>query len=275
MSCGCIHVCRCWSSWQRPTCYGCRPSGSGRYEAPQGCQAVPLGRWRSRCRWQRYAQSRWSRCQRGSRPSGTLRWPHSMRWGFSVPLASTSDIGSTVRLTAAERSWARCYIFAASARNVAVRDAWLGWSTQEQQRFRYRVVANSRFLIRRGVRVPHLASHALALARRRLPGWLARFSRRLGGHGRQAPQAVVRRRRRPTTEELGSTGGNPAASRRRHNRGCGGRDAHLLQGRVGPRRPTDRLRPGVHRVRADAGPANAGRCPARPVLVSVQVDHRR
>ncbi len=67
-------------------------------------------------------------------------------------------------------------LFAAAARNVAVRDAWLGWSTQQQQRFRYRVVANSRFLIRRGVRVPHLASHALALALRRLPGdWLARF----------------------------------------------------------------------------------------------------
>ena len=67
-------------------------------------------------------------------------------------------------------------LFAASARNVAVRDAWLGWSTQQQQRFRYRLVANSRFLIRSGVRVPHLASHALALALRRLPGdWLGRF----------------------------------------------------------------------------------------------------
>ena len=67
-------------------------------------------------------------------------------------------------------------LFAASARNVAVRDAWLGWSAQQQQRFRHRVVANSRFLIRSGVRVPHLASHALALVLRRLPGdWLARY----------------------------------------------------------------------------------------------------
>ncbi len=68
-------------------------------------------------------------------------------------------------------------LFAAPGRNVAVRDAWLGWSAeQQQQRFRQRIVANSRFLIRSDVRVPHLASHALALALHRLPGdWLARF----------------------------------------------------------------------------------------------------
>ena len=67
-------------------------------------------------------------------------------------------------------------LFAAPARNVAVRDAWLGWTAEQQQRFRQRIVANSRFLIRSGVHIPHLASHALALALRRLPGdWLARF----------------------------------------------------------------------------------------------------
>lgn len=67
-------------------------------------------------------------------------------------------------------------LFAAAARNVAVRDAWLGWNAQQQPRFRHRIVANSRFVIRCGVRVPHLASHALALAVRRLSAdWLARF----------------------------------------------------------------------------------------------------
>lgn len=67
-------------------------------------------------------------------------------------------------------------LFAAAARNVAVRDAWVGWTQQEQQRFRARIVANSRFVLLRGVRVPHLASHALALATRRLRGdWLGRF----------------------------------------------------------------------------------------------------
>jgi transposase len=67
-------------------------------------------------------------------------------------------------------------LFAAAARNVAVRDAWLGWTSDQQQRFRTRIVANSRMLIRSGVHVPHLASHALALALRRLPAdWRERF----------------------------------------------------------------------------------------------------
>ena len=67
-------------------------------------------------------------------------------------------------------------LFAACARNVAVRDQWLGWSAQEQQRCRQRVVANSRFVILRGVHVPHLASHALALALRRLRAdWRERY----------------------------------------------------------------------------------------------------
>jgi hypothetical protein len=67
-------------------------------------------------------------------------------------------------------------LFAAPARHVACRDRWLGWGPLQRKRFRERVVANSRFLIRAGVGVPHLASHALALALRRLPDdWRLRF----------------------------------------------------------------------------------------------------
>ena len=68
------------------------------------------------------------------------------------------------------------FLFAAPARNVAVRDAWLDWTPQQQQRFRYRIVSNSRMLILPGVEVPHLASHALGLVVRRLPeDWEARY----------------------------------------------------------------------------------------------------
>jgi len=67
-------------------------------------------------------------------------------------------------------------LFSAAARNVAVRDAWLDWDQHQQQRFRNRVVANSRYLILPGVHVRHLASHALGLALRRLPGdWKNRY----------------------------------------------------------------------------------------------------
>ena len=54
------------------------------------------------------------------------------------------------------------FLFAAAAKDVAVRDAWLGWTRSEQQRLRHLVVANSRMLIRLGVNVSHLASHALS-----------------------------------------------------------------------------------------------------------------
>ena len=67
-------------------------------------------------------------------------------------------------------------LFAAAARNVAVRDRYLGWTAQQQQRQRHLIVANSRFLILPGVRVPHLASHALSLGLRRLrDDWQGRF----------------------------------------------------------------------------------------------------
>ena len=67
-------------------------------------------------------------------------------------------------------------LFAASARHLAARDEWIGWTPAERQRYRQRIVANSRYLILPEVAVPHLASHALGLALRRLPGdWVRRY----------------------------------------------------------------------------------------------------
>lgn len=67
-------------------------------------------------------------------------------------------------------------LFAAAAKAVADRDAWIGWTVLERKRFRYRIVNNSRFLILPGVKVPHLASHALAVVARRLRAdWMARY----------------------------------------------------------------------------------------------------
>lgn len=68
------------------------------------------------------------------------------------------------------------FLFAAAAKALAVRDTWIGWTPQQRQRFRHRIVANSRFLLLPGVSVPHLASHALALATRRLGrDWIGRY----------------------------------------------------------------------------------------------------
>jgi hypothetical protein len=67
-------------------------------------------------------------------------------------------------------------VFGAAAWKVAVRDQFLGWSV-EQRRQRLGWVANQqRFLILPWVRVPHLASHLLALATRRLSqDWQSRY----------------------------------------------------------------------------------------------------
>ena len=67
-------------------------------------------------------------------------------------------------------------LFAAPARYLADRDAWIGWSALERRRFLYRIIGNSRYLILPGIRVPHLASHVLGLAVRRLRrDWVRRY----------------------------------------------------------------------------------------------------
>ena len=67
-------------------------------------------------------------------------------------------------------------LFAAAAKALAVRDAWIGWSAAERRRGLHRIVANSRYLLLPDVVVQHLASHVLALALRRLPGdWARRY----------------------------------------------------------------------------------------------------
>ena len=66
--------------------------------------------------------------------------------------------------------------FSAAARRLRGRDEWIGWSDTARGENLHRIVNNSRFLIRPGVEVRHLASHVLALALKRLPGdWQQRY----------------------------------------------------------------------------------------------------
>ncbi len=58
--------------------------------------------------------------------------------------------------------------FSAAARQLAARDAHIGWSTQARAVNRELVVANSRFLLLPWVHVKDLASHVLAMAVRQL-----------------------------------------------------------------------------------------------------------
>ena len=66
--------------------------------------------------------------------------------------------------------------FSAPALRVRGRDTVIGWSEETRRHQLHRVVNNSRLLILPWIEVPHLASHVLALAARRLPeDWQERY----------------------------------------------------------------------------------------------------
>ena len=67
-------------------------------------------------------------------------------------------------------------VFGAAAWKVASRDLFIGWSIPQRQARLPWVVNQQRFLILPWIRVPHLASHLLALALRRLSAdWQERY----------------------------------------------------------------------------------------------------
>jgi hypothetical protein len=64
--------------------------------------------------------------------------------------------------------WLGGLAFSAAAWRVAARDRWMGWSAAARREHWPRVIANSRFLLLPGLHVPHLASHVLGQALRRV-----------------------------------------------------------------------------------------------------------
>jgi hypothetical protein len=93
------------------------------------------------------------------------------------PLGGGPLVGAQIRyLIGCERGWLGALAFSASARRLRARDTWLGWDDKKRQANLDRIVANSRFLILPGVRVPHLASHVLAQVCQQLPeDWTQRY----------------------------------------------------------------------------------------------------
>lgn len=71
-------------------------------------------------------------------------------------------------------------VFGAAAWKVAARDQLIGWSVAQRQEHLGGIANQQRFLLLPWVRVPHLASHLLALATRRLSAdWQARYGHRV------------------------------------------------------------------------------------------------
>lgn len=70
--------------------------------------------------------------------------------------------------------------FSAAALYLKARDRWIGWSHEARQAYLRYVVANSRFVIARQVRVANLASKVLAMAQKRLAkDWQQAYGYRL------------------------------------------------------------------------------------------------
>jgi len=75
-----------------------------------------------------------------------------------------------------KHGWIGALSFSSAAWSVGPRDEWIGWSRQIREKNLNQVIANSRFLIMPQWRVPHLASHVLGLAIKRLGAdWRGRY----------------------------------------------------------------------------------------------------
>jgi hypothetical protein len=91
-------------------------------------------------------------------------------------------VGENVQYLATDRHGRELavMVFGAAAWKVAARDQFIGWSVAQRQQRLGTIANQQRFLILPWVRVPHLASHLLALATRRLSAdWQARYGHRV------------------------------------------------------------------------------------------------
>ena len=69
-----------------------------------------------------------------------------------------------------------CLLYGAAAWRVASRDRFIGWDESARQCGLSRIANNMRFLILPDIRIPHLASHLLALISRRISrDWQAQY----------------------------------------------------------------------------------------------------
>ena len=85
------------------------------------------------------------------------------------PRGAGPFVGHQLRyLVGSAHGWLGAVGFAASARRLRARDAWIGWDDARRRARLHRVVGLCRFLIRPGVSCRNLASHVLGQAARRV-----------------------------------------------------------------------------------------------------------
>ncbi len=94
--------------------------------------------------------------------------------GYAVPFGA--HVQYLISVSKPAPTVVGCLQFSSAAWRMRARDGWIGWDDATRGRHLPRVVSNSRFLLVPWVRIRNLASAALALALRRLPGdWQARY----------------------------------------------------------------------------------------------------
>ncbi len=108
-------------------------------------------------------------------------------------LGHRNTVGENLRYLLRDRHGrpVACVLFGSAAWKCAARDAFLGWDRPTRERNLQYLTNNTRFLIPRWVRVPHLASHVLGLIARRIRSdWQAKY-----GHPVHALETFVDRSR--------------------------------------------------------------------------------
>jgi hypothetical protein len=94
--------------------------------------------------------------------------------GYAVPFGA--HVPYLISISKPMPTVVGCLQFSSAAWRMRARDAWIGWDDARRALHLPRVVCNSRFLLAPWVRIKNLASAALALALRRLPGdWQSRY----------------------------------------------------------------------------------------------------
>jgi len=79
--------------------------------------------------------------------------------------------------TVTDRRPIACLAWGSAALRLGLRDRFIGWSSDARQRNLPFIACNTRFLILPWIEVPHLASHLLARAARRIAAdWTARYA---------------------------------------------------------------------------------------------------
>ena len=135
---------------------GFRPAGGGgRRGRPRSSLPAACGNW-ARCGWNGPGRLRSGGCARTLLRAGHPRGPGRAP-GCRMQYLLASRLGPVGVLS-----------FVAAPLRLGPRDRYLGWDDRTRGARIGAVVSNDRFLILEGVRVPQLASHVLAQARRRL-----------------------------------------------------------------------------------------------------------